>query len=196
MAPLIKGLLTSLFQAPSVGRNEKKYPNLEEVKKMKKAVLILLVALALLFTAVPMAAAPATKTPFTAQATLIPTSPGKIWITSDGVQQVKGAIAEGTVTGDLTGSLAIIQGATLDLNTGEGFMHGKFTITTAEGTFQGSFTGVITGYFYTSGQAVGHGTGAYEAQKIMGAFNGYQTMIDDVPTTILALEGLILSPHG
>jgi len=163
---------------------------------MKKRVLIPLVVLALFFTATPMVAAPATKTTFAAEMTLKIVYPGRVWTTRDGIRQVKGAVAEGNIIGDLTGSLRLTEDSTLDLNTGEGFSHGKVVMTTAVGTFEGSFVGVTTAYLFISGKALGHGTGAYEGQKIMASFEGHGEMINGVPTTIASIEGIILSPQG
>jgi len=163
---------------------------------MKKAVLIPLATLALFFLTTPTAMAPATKTPFTARMTLTPVSQGKVWITPDGIQQVRGAIATGYITGNITGSLKVIEDSTFNLTTGEGSSHGKVVITTPDGTFEGIFTGTTTGYYYFSGKAMGHGTGAYEGQKIMGTYEGHAEIIDGVPTAIADIEGIILSPHG
>ena len=163
---------------------------------MKKAVLILFVSLALFFMLTPLVAAPATKTPFAGEMTMMLVYPGKVWTTADGIEQVKGAVAEGSITGDISGSMAVTEDETLDLNTGEGYVHGKVVMTTAEGTFEGSFVGFITDYYYMRGKAVGQGTGAYEGQKMMASFEGHSEMVDGVPTTMADLEGIILSPHG
>lgn len=163
---------------------------------MKKAVSILLVSLAVFFVSTPLVAAPATKTPFEGEMTTVLVYPGKVWITADGIEQVKGAVAEGSITGDISGSVTVTEDETLDLNTGLGYVHGKVVITTADGTFEGSFVALITGYYYVQGKGVGQGTGAYEGQKMMAWFEGHSEMVDGVPTTTSTVEGIILSPHS
>ncbi len=163
---------------------------------MKKAVLVLFVSLVLFFVSTPLVAAPAVKTPLTAEMTTMLVDPGKVWITADNIQQVKGAMAEGSITGDISGSIAITEDETLDLNTGEGCAHGRVVLTTADGTFEGHFVAVITDYYYVQGKAVGKGTGVYEGQKMMAWFEGHTEMVDSVPTTFSDVEGIILSPHG
>jgi len=106
------------------------------------SVMVLLV----LFVVTPVMAAPATKTLFTAEASFVPgsISTGKGWITKDGIQHVKGAISEGNITGDISGTMWLMSDETVDLNTGEGANHGKFVLTVDGGTFEGSFQSKVT----------------------------------------------------
>jgi len=141
--------------------------------------------------------APAQRTSFTGEMLMMVVDPGRAWITKGGIEQIRGAVAEGSVTGDvLSGSMTVVEDETINLNTGEGCVHGKVVLTAADGTFEGSFVAFVTGGFYVSGRAVGHGTGVYEGQKMMASFEGHLEMVDGVPTTIADVEGMILSPHG
>jgi len=144
----------------------------------------------------PMVVAPATKTSFKAKMTMMLVNPGKMWTTNGSIQQIKGAVAEGSITGDISGSATVTEDEALNLKTGEGCVHGKVVMTTAGGTFEGSFAGFVTGFVNVWGKAVGHGTGVFEGQKIMVSYKGHSEMIDGVPTTIADVEGIILSPHG
>jgi len=171
---------------------------------MKSRLMAISVFLFLALMIAPVIAAPATKTPFIAEASFVPISPGKQWITKDGISHVKGGISEGTITSisgpDISGAIWMSVDETVDLNTGEGSLHGKWTITAMADsyTFEGSAAGVITSTSPTtshlSGTFIGHGTGAYEGQKIMGSFESEVTM--GVYPIELNMEGIILSPKG
>lgn len=169
---------------------------------MRKVILIPFVAVLVLSIVTPVVAAPATKTPFTAGASLAPTSPGKQWITEDGIEQIKGAIFEGTLTSisgpDISGTVWMKMDETVDLNTGMGTLHAKWTITAIDGTFEGSSVGVITPIdpttSYVSGTFIGHGAGDFEGQKIMGSFEVEVTV--EVFPIEMNMEGIILSPKG
>lgn len=163
---------------------------------MKKTVLLPLLALALLFMTTPSASAFAAKTPFTAQAILMPVSQGNAWITLGDIQQAKGVVAEGNITGDITGTVRITEDETLNLNTGQGVMHGQFTITTTEGMFRGSFAGAVKSGVVLTGTAVGQGADLYEGQKIIGAYTGHVETVGGIPVTTLNLEGIILLPRA
>jgi hypothetical protein len=163
---------------------------------VKKAVLFLFVLLVSFFVLTPLVSASAVKTPVTGVMTVMLVDPGKVWITADGIEQVKGARGEGSITGDISGSITVIEDETIDLNTGLGWVHGKVVMTTADGTFEGHFVAVITDFYDIQGRAVAMGTGVYEGQKMMGSFVGHSVMVDDVPVTVSNVEGIILSPHG
>jgi len=166
-------------------------------ERLKKAVLILFLLLALFFVSTPLVAAPAVKTPFVGEMTLTLVSGGKVWVTASGIEQVKGAGSEGSITGGISGSVTVTEDETIDLFTGVGYAHGKVVMTTADGTFEGSFVAFITDYINMRGKAVGQGTGVYEGQKMMGSFEGHQVLSEDgVLTTVLDVEGIILSPHS
>ena len=168
-----------------------------------KKVLIPVIALLVLFAVAPVIAAPATKTPFTAETSFIPgnISPGEVWITKDGIRHVKGAISEAPVTGDISGTMWLVSAETIDLNTGEGAVHGKFVLTVDGGTFEGSFQSVFTplspGQLRISGTFTGQGTGTYEGQKIMVSSEGKLILPPPLPPVVeILLEGIILSPKG
>jgi hypothetical protein len=56
--------------------------------------------------------------------------------------------------------VTVTEDETIDLNTGRGYIHGKVVMTTADGTFEGSFVGFITDFYFVQGKAVGQGAGA------------------------------------
>lgn len=141
-------------------------------------------------------AAPATKTPFTAEASFVPgnISLGQAWVTNGSIQHVKGAESEGTVTGDLSGTSWMWSFETVNLKTGKGVNHGKFSLNLDEGTFEGRWRGKITPEGF-SVKYVGHGTGTYKGQKMMGSATG-EVILDTPPIVEMVLEGIILSPKG
>ncbi len=173
----------------------KEIPSGKGGEAMRNEVLLSLLALALLLVAAPIALASVTKIPFTAQTILLPVSQGKSWTTPGDIQQAKGVVAEGNITGDITGTVRIVEDETLSLNTGQGVMHGQFMMTTTEGTFKGSFAGEVTGGIILTGKAVGQGTDTYEGQKIMGTYTGHVETTNGIPVTTLNLEGIILLSH-
>jgi len=162
---------------------------------LNKKIVIPVMALLVLFVVAPVMAAPATKTPFTAAITLTFLPTENQWITEDGIYHVKEQVAEGTVTGDVSGEMQLVRHMILDLNTGEGSCHGKFVVTVDGGTFEGSEQSEITNYAALpdgiSGTLVAHGTGDYVGLKMMGSFEGGLIEENIVQAT---LEGIILSP--
>lgn len=159
-----------------------------------KTVLMPVTALLLLFVVAPVMAAPATKTPLTAEAKFISgnVSPGRMWTTGGNIVQVKGAISAGTVIGDISGGILFVSDETLDMNTGKAVNHGKFVMTVVGGTFEGSFRGMGIGSSF-SGTFVGQGTGTREGQKLMGSFEGTVTYVGVIPNVEMTIEGIILS---
>ena len=110
-----------------------------------KKVLIPVMALLVLFAVAPVMAAPATKTPFTAEASFLfgNVSPGTEWTTDDGIYHLKGAVSSGSFTAisgpDISGTLMIGHSLVIDTNTGLGDCHGKFVLAVeGVGTFEGS----------------------------------------------------------
>lgn len=173
-----------------------------------KKVLIPVMALLVLFVVTPVMAAPATKIPFTAEASFGfgNVSPGEEWETEDGIYHLKGAVSEGTTDihsayGDISGALMIRHDLALDTNTGLGDCHGKFVITVFDntgtvvlGTFEGSEHGAhtITDHHYISGNLVAKGTGMFEGLKMRGSYEG--ELIDG--TVVMDMKGILLSPKG
>jgi hypothetical protein len=140
-------------------------------------------------------AAPATKTPFTAEAAFITgnVSPGTMRTTEGDILQIMGSTSTGTVTGDITGTILLVMGETVDMNTGLGVNHGKFVITVDGGTYEGSFRSMFTGLIFT-GTFVARGTGTLEGQMMMGSYEGEITIVDTLHHVNVAFEGIILSP--
>ncbi|MCW3976451.1 MAG: hypothetical protein NWE77_00800 [Candidatus Bathyarchaeota archaeon] len=164
---------------------------------MKKKVLMPVIALLALFAVAPTSAAPAAKTPYTAEVSLAITSQGEYWTTKDGILHVRGLIAEGLFN---SADLGIVDATmwkkldyTLNTATGEGTMHGKFVLTVGEvGIFEGSFRDMITDFTHLSGTVVGQGSGAFAGWKTMGIW--YGDIIDGTIENVL--EAIILSPKG
>jgi hypothetical protein len=100
---------------------------------------------------------------------------GEQVITETGFLRVKDAIITGTVESDssspISGAVRAILSGTWDFNTLVGSFNGKWTITTDNGTFEGSVVGNVA-VIYISGKIVGHGTNNLEGQKIMGSLGG------------------------
>lgn len=96
-------------------------------------------------------------------------------LSDSGILYIQDAISTGTInsgTSPISGStIQTTLSGTLDLNTYLGSYHGKWTITSQNGAFEGTINGkvaVATVY----GHFVGHGTGEFEDQKISGTFEG------------------------
>lgn len=162
-----------------------------------KKILMPVIALLVLLVVVPVMAAPATKTLFTAESTMTFATPGKAWTTKHGIYHVRDQEATGTVTGDIEGDIFLVRHMILDLNTGKGSCHGKFVITVDGGTFEGSEQSKITNYALPpdgiSGKLVAHGTGDFEGLKVTASFEGGLISADTIQLTF---DGIILSPHG
>ena len=169
-----------------------------------KKVLIPVMALLVLFVVTPVMAAPATKIPFTAEASSVfgNISPGIEW-EADGIYHVKGAISSGTVTTisgpDISGTMGLVMDLVINTKTGRGMCHSKIVVTVeGVGTFEGSELGSHTiipipdpPYLkdVISGRFVLHGTGEFERLKMMGSFEG-----ENIGGSVeMALEGIILS---
>jgi hypothetical protein len=165
-------------------------------KKYLVFVMALLVLVIVAPVMVPVMAAPAVKTPYTAVVSLTITDPGEVWTTRGGIQHVKGVFAEGSFDSAILPESGIMQKEfdfTVNVNTGKGTIHGKFVLTVgAIGTLEGSFRGIITGGIYLAGTVVGCGTGGFEGLKTMGIWEGEidGAQIENV------LEAILLSPKG
>ena len=172
-----------------------------------KKVLMPVMALLVLFVVTPVMAAPATKIPFTAEASSVfgNISPGIEW-EADGIYHVKGAISLGNVTTisgpDISGTMRSVTDLTINTKTGLGGCYNKIVVTVeGVGTFEGSQHSTHTiipipdpPYLkdVTSGSFVLHGTGEFEGLKMMGSYEG--EIINKLVE--MALEGIILSPKG
>lgn len=151
----------------------------------------------------PVKAAPATKTPFTAKATYWPTGVvSRLWITEDGILHMKGGEYEGYITGisdpDMSGPFWYVQDLVLDLNTGEGSVNTKGTVSYPGGTFETSSVGEITPinatHSYFAGTSLGFGTGDYEGQIVFSSNEGEFALF--IYPVEMDMEGIVLSPKG
>ncbi len=107
----------------------------------------------------------------------------------DGVMHFRGLPIVYSLTGEIiSGTLSAVVNANIDMTTGGGDNFGSFAITTAEGAWEGRFSGTYTAGV-PSGEFVGHGSGTFEGMKIMGTFSA-------VTPDVAMLEGTILDPHG
>jgi hypothetical protein len=124
---------------------------------VKKTVWILaVVLLALPVMVVPvLAETAAIKETFSATATILGTlDPGTSWTTEDGVMQIKKMGQIGEISGEIDGTtfdgtIWLVISLTNDLTTMDGSGHGKFEISTADGTIKGMLRVVVdfeTGY--------------------------------------------------
>jgi hypothetical protein len=163
---------------------------------LNKKIVILIMTLSMLFVVTPALAAPAATIPYTADVELDMDSPGDVWVTAGGIQQIKGAVAEGSfVSADLgiTGMMVKEFDCTINVNTGKGTIRGKFVLTVDDvGTLEGSFWGKVTDGTHLAGGVVGHGTGGFEGLKTMGTWEG-----DIIGSQIVnVLDAILLSPQG
>ena len=160
---------------------------------------VLVAVLLLVVIGTPVQAAPKTKTPFSARVSLVAgnISMGAQSLTAQGILQVKEALSEGTVMSisgpDISGTLWTALDGTGNLNTGKGSFHGKWTITTVNGTLEGSTAGDVTLVNSTSGRVfgtlTGHGIIDDTEQKIKASFEGQVTM--GILQVELDLEGIL-----
>jgi hypothetical protein len=144
------------------------------VRKVKKVVLVPVMALALLLMATPVMAR-AIPTPVTGEYFGWLSDPGKQWISEEGIIQVRDGVGIGTLTGDIPGMMTFIFNAAFDPTTGEGRIWGKFVSSDNYGnTFKGTFVSSVSYWGnYIAGRSVGRGTGAFEGMLLRNAFSGY-----------------------
>jgi len=114
------------------------------VKKTVWTLIVGLLALSLI-VAPAMAQTPASKQNFSVTATIYGTIPDpktKSWITNDGTEQIKNMRQVGLISGEIDdtpfeGTIELVISLTKDPTTMEGSGHGKFNITTTDGTIKG-----------------------------------------------------------
>lgn len=171
---------------------------------MKKVLMLAtaLLALSMITTVI----SPATEYPDTgyveANATASPNL--KIKITKDLVLHIRGAEGAGPIFSDygFPGTFQMTLSADIDLNTGEGSMHGRWAVINEFGTFEGSFRTTNYGVVYYEGTAVGQGTGGYEGMLLTSSFSGYNLYLiggpsdPNDPGVYFEYVNVILSPHG
>jgi len=110
------------------------------------------------------------------------TEPGRTWISDDGVLHNRGRVSQAVFyaydeslgAGVLVGEDTVVSNANLDPATFSGRVFGTFTLTylpaSELGTFDGKFTGSLTGGVSFIGRAVGHGTGPLRGKKMKLSF--------------------------
>lgn len=165
---------------------------------MKKTVWILaLILTALSVIVIPvMAKTAAMKQSFSVTATILGTpDPGTSWVTEDGIMQIKRMGQIGLISGeidntDFDGEIWLVISLTNDLTTMEGSGHGKFGMSTDDGTIEGTLRVEVD---FETGYAIGtfvgtKTTGDYERKKIMGS-------LESVAAGILDFDGLMLIPQ-
>jgi hypothetical protein len=168
-----------------------------------RRVIVLVIAVLTLSAVIPgMVGAQATRTEFTGSFDATATWPGDIRILESGIMLQVGAEASGPIVCDdprLTGTLAIVLNVVFNLNTGNGNAFGTFTVSNADGTFEGKFENRDTSYVLYTGIAQGHGTGAYEGLLVKFRMEGLDWYRDADPATngiTGDCTGYIVSPHG
>lgn len=167
---------------------------------MKKTVWTLIVGLLALslIVAPAMAKTPASKQNFSVTATIYGTIPDpetKSWITNDGTEQIKNMRQVGLISGEIDdtpfeGTIELVISLTKDPTTMEGSGHGKFNITTTDGTIKGKLRVEVD---WTQNYAIGtfvgtETTGNYEGKKIMGS-------LESLSPGVLDFDGIILTPQ-
>ncbi|MCW4031230.1 MAG: hypothetical protein NWE80_02580 [Candidatus Bathyarchaeota archaeon] len=165
---------------------------------MKKNIWILILGLlAVSVTVTPVIAETAAiKQSFSATATILGSpDPGKSWITKDGTQQTKKMGQIGFISGEIGGTpfdgeIALVVSLTLDETSMQGSAHGKFEISTTNGTIKGTLrveidlaTIGIVGTFVGT-----QTTGNYGGKKIMGSLVSPEA-------GVLDFNGIILTPQ-
>ncbi|MBI1925232.1 hypothetical protein HYR99_13405 [Candidatus Poribacteria bacterium] len=140
--------------------------------------------------------ATATETPVSGSGTvnLTPIDPGESWDDDEGVRHVRNRVLKGTITGDIEGEFTLVLNANISLTTGNGDSHGTITIVTADGTWEGSFSGVFVKNLH-SAEFVCQGSGGLDGMKL------HLTSQQFVPCVVpgsncFNYEGSILDPHG
>jgi len=172
------------------------------VRDLRRVLMVIVALLALSITAPGIVVAPAVRTEVTGTMSMTATWPGDIYVLKSGMVRQVGAEASGPIASSdprLTGVLEIVLYAVFSLKTGEGVGFGSFTISGAEGTFEGMFTVKDTNYIQFQGKLEGHGTAAYEGLLLKLEMTGTDWYRDADPGTngIFAdFVGYIASPQG
>ena len=162
------------------------------MKKRKAWLWVVLILIASLVFPVVSVTAKSTTTSFVAQESVAPVGPPeRQWISEDGVLHVRNRPAEGTIWGDLNGTVTVISNINLDLATGNGTGHstiireGEWNGMT--GSFEGRSQFTFVGFQFNEGQTTAHGTGDFEGllMKVTFTSNPNDPSIFDVVGTIL-----------
>ncbi|MHC4469739.1 MAG: hypothetical protein ACYS99_02140 [Planctomycetota bacterium] len=122
----------------------------------------------------------------------------KQWVDDDGVLHARGYVGEETLVGDLAGTIYVEASANMSLITGNGDQYGKLrfegTWKGVSGTFEGSWSGPITG-FYFDGEWACQGSGNFAGMKLKVDNYGWLTPPGS-PFIPQVYEGYVHDPHG
>ncbi|MEN8152027.1 MAG: hypothetical protein ABFS86_19585 [Planctomycetota bacterium] len=122
----------------------------------------------------------------------------KMWIDDDLVLHVRGYVGQETLTGDLAGTIYATGYMNMDLTTGNGDQGGKLrfegTWKGLTGTFEGSWSGPITGTFF-DGKWVCKGSGDFAGMILRVDNYGWLTP-PGAPFIEQYYEGYVHNPHG
>jgi len=172
----------------------------EGVKRMRKILALVILLLAISVITPGIAYAAAIRTEITGSYSMTGTSSGDMYVLKSGMIRIVGAEASGPIVSSdsrLTGMLEIVLNQVFNLNTGEGIGFGSFTISNADGTFEGRFTTKDTGYVFYAGKGEAHGTGAYKGLLVKLDMAGLDWYMDADETTNgieATFTGIALSP--
>ena len=119
-------------------------------------------------------AAPTT-TPFSVSGTLAITDPGTQWVSEDGIGHIRDQTQSGLVSGDVTGSITVTGKSNVEVATETGSGSGRFTLTTSDGTWEGSFHGTFAAGVF-SGKLMARGSGVWEGMRLKASVS--QTAAD------------------
>jgi len=137
---------------------------------MRRAWIVVLVATSLSLPMVPSAGAVTERIPTSGVDVIVQlVDPGRVWVTEDGVQHVRGWTGSYETTDALygTGSLLIVANWNLDLTTGSGSLRGTmyYEFPSAGGGFEGTWNAKFSAFLW-SGKSQGTGFGDLEGWQL------------------------------
>jgi hypothetical protein len=145
------------------------------MKKLSLAFLVVLVSvLALVSLSTTALAAPATKVPFSATLQITEILGAKrVWTDEEGILHLRGWNGRGTITGDISGLIEIIENVNMDTSSGYGNAQVKGVITVgSEEAYRMSADVTMEGYGATiSGTFVIQGMGSYKGIHVTGTLS-------------------------
>jgi hypothetical protein len=137
------------------------------------------------------ALAKATSTPFTATAVCTTTiDPGTFWV-SGNIGHIRNMVVDEAVTGDLVGTLTVVENDNFAIGGLQDETFGTFTLVTSTTTYTGTFAGGVP-----PGSQVGSSSGTLEAQGTDGTKWVGTTFAEIGDACAFTLQGTILDPHG
>ena len=164
---------------------------------MRKILTPAIVLLAISIITPGIAYAAAIRTEVTGTYIMTATAPGDIFVLKSDIMRQAGAEASGPIVSSdprVTGTLAIVLYRVVNLNTGKGLGFGSFTVSNAQGTFEGRFTVKDTDFVSFEGAVEGHGTGAYEGLLVKFDMTGTDLTLQGGNSISASFTGSILSP--